>query len=251
MWSWAVPKGPTLDAGARRLAVQVEEHELDEHLVLEDARKVVWDTGFYQPAADPRTALDDGHLRFVLAGHKLRGAFALSQTRMGGDDRNWILVKVDDKTDDAAAKAEAETLAARIAGGADFAKLAIESSDDAATKRRGGDLGWFGADTYGSAFGMQVAALSDGQTSAPFKTDAGWVIVQRTASRQVAAGNDNLRAQVRETIGRRKLEDEWNRWLREMRGEAYVDVGTLNGYHEALNLLRGQRASREAQALTS
>jgi peptidyl-prolyl cis-trans isomerase SurA len=33
-----------------------------------------------------------------------------------------------------------------------------------------------------------------------------------------------LRAQVRETIGRRKLEDEWNRWLREMRGEAFVDV---------------------------
>ena len=140
-----------------------------------------------------------------------------------------ILVKVDDKTDDAAAKAKAETLAARIAGGADFAKLAAESSDDNATKRRGGDLGWFGADTYGSAFGMQVAALSDGQASAPFKTDAGWVIVQRSASRQVAAGNDNLRAQVRETIGRRKLEDEWNRWLREMRGEAFVDVRDAQG----------------------
>ncbi|QDA56763.1 peptidylprolyl isomerase [Thermomonas aquatica] len=140
-----------------------------------------------------------------------------------------ILVKVDDKTDDAAAKAKADTLAARIAGGADFAKLAAESSDDNATKRRGGDLGWFGADTYGSAFGMQVAALSDGQASAPFKTDAGWVIVQRSASRQVAAGNDNLRAQVRETIGRRKLEDEWNRFLREMRGEAFVDVRDAAG----------------------
>lgn len=137
-----------------------------------------------------------------------------------------ILVKVDEKTDDAAAKAEADTLAARIAGGADFAKLAAESSDDDATKRRGGDLGWFGADTYGNAFGMQVASLSDGQTSAPFKTDAGWVIVQRTASRQIAGGSETLRAQVRETIGRRKLEDEWNRWLREMRGEAFVDVRT-------------------------
>lgn len=140
-----------------------------------------------------------------------------------------IVVKVDDKTDDGAAKAEAETLAARIAGGADFAKLAAESSDDDATKRRGGDLGWFGADTYGSAFGMQVAALSDGQTSAPFKTDAGWVIVQRSASRQVTAGNDSMRAQVRETIGRRKLEDEWNRFLREMRGEAFVDVRDASG----------------------
>ena len=135
-----------------------------------------------------------------------------------------ILIKVDDKTDDAAAKSKAETLAARIAGGAEFAKLAGESSDDAATKRRGGDMGWFGADTYGTDFGMQIASLSDGQTSAPFKTEAGWVIVQRIGSRQVAAANESQRAQVRETIGRRKLEEEWNRFLREMRGEAFVDV---------------------------
>ena len=135
-----------------------------------------------------------------------------------------ILVKVDDKTDDAMAKSKADTLAARIAGGADFAKVAGESSEDAATRRRGGDLGWFGADTYGTDFGMQVAALSDGQSSAPFKTDAGWVIVQRIGSRQVAAADENQRAQIRETIGRRKLEEEWNRFLREMRGEAFVDV---------------------------
>jgi peptidyl-prolyl cis-trans isomerase SurA len=135
-----------------------------------------------------------------------------------------ILVKVDDKTDDATARSRAETLAARITGGAEFAKLAAESSDDVATKRRGGDMGWFGADTYGTDFSMQVASLSDGQTSAPFKTEAGWVIVQRIGSRQVAAANESQRAQVRETIGRRKLEEEWNRFLREMRGEAFVDV---------------------------
>ena len=140
-----------------------------------------------------------------------------------------ILVKVDDKTDDAVAKSTADTLAARITGGADFAKLAGESSDDAATKRRGGDLGWFGADTYGTDFGMQVAALSDGQASAPFKTDAGWVIVQRIGSRQVAAADGSQRAQIRETIGRRKLEEEWNRYLREMRGEAFVDVRDATG----------------------
>jgi bifunctional non-homologous end joining protein LigD len=95
--SWAVPKGPSLDPGNRRLAVRVEDHELDEHLTLEDDRKVVWDTGPYRPATDPWPALEGGHLRFVLAGHKLRGAFALSQTRMGGDERNWILLKVDDE----------------------------------------------------------------------------------------------------------------------------------------------------------
>jgi bifunctional non-homologous end joining protein LigD len=68
-----------------------------EHLDYEDDRKVVWDTGVYAPAVDPAAALAGGHLRFVLAGHKLRGTFALTRTRMGGNDRNWILVKVEDE----------------------------------------------------------------------------------------------------------------------------------------------------------
>ncbi len=147
-----------------------------------------------------------------------------------------ILVKIDDKTDDATAKSKADTLAARLAGGADFTKLAAESSDDATTKRRGGDLGWLTADTYGNAYAMHIAALDDNGISAPFKTDDGWVIVQRTGNRQIAAGDENLRSQVRETIGRRKLEEEWNRFLREMRGEAYVDTRDANGKSTAPKL---------------
>ncbi len=45
----------------------------------------------------PPTALDAGHLKVVLHGERLRGAFALTRTRLGGDDRNWMLVKVDDE----------------------------------------------------------------------------------------------------------------------------------------------------------
>ena len=103
--SWAVPKGPSLDPKAKRLAVQVDDHDM-EHLEFEgrseseDGRvqtKIVWDTGLYQPAEPPGPALERGHLRFVVAGHKLRGAFALTRTRMGGNERNWILVKIDDE----------------------------------------------------------------------------------------------------------------------------------------------------------
>jgi DNA ligase D-like protein (predicted 3'-phosphoesterase) len=94
--SWAVPKGPTLDPAVRRLAIRVEDHELGEHLAYEDERKVVWDAGTYEPATDPRPALDRGHLRFAVAGTRLHGEFALSRTRMGGDSRNWILIKLDD-----------------------------------------------------------------------------------------------------------------------------------------------------------
>jgi peptidyl-prolyl cis-trans isomerase SurA len=125
---------------------------------------------------------------------------------------------------DAQAKAKIDTLAARLAGGADFQALARENSQDTNSGPKGGDLGWFTQETYGPEFGTQVAALQDGQVSAPFKSSAGWHIVQRIGSRQADVGSDNRRAQLRESIGQRKLEDEWNRFLREIRGEAYVDI---------------------------
>lgn len=142
-----------------------------------------------------------------------------------------ILIRVDDNTSDAQARTQAETLRARIAGGADFAEVAREHSADPSSKERGGDLGWFAQEQFGIDFGAQVARLQDAEVSAPFRTQAGWHIVERIGSRQAAAGNDNLRSQVRETIGRRKLEDQWNRFLSELRGEAFVDV--RNGEAEA------------------
>ena len=36
-------------------------------------------------------------MKVALYGHKLTGAYALTHTRMGGDEQNWILVKVDDE----------------------------------------------------------------------------------------------------------------------------------------------------------
>src|SRR3546814_16559059 len=94
---------------------------------------------------------------------------------------------------DNAAREKLETLRARITGGADFAELAQENSQDEATADRGGALGWFTQDTYGVDFGAQVAALQAGQVSAPFTTEAGWHIVKREGSRQVAAADDNTR----------------------------------------------------------
>ena len=125
---------------------------------------------------------------------------------------------------DGEAKARIDALRARIAGGADFQAVARESSDDTVSREEGGDLGWFTQDEFGPEFGGQVAALEDGQVSAPFRTQAGWHIVQRVGSRQAGVDDENRREQVRESIGQRKLEDEWNRYVREMRGEAYVDI---------------------------
>ncbi|MBL8264595.1 MAG: peptidylprolyl isomerase [Xanthomonadaceae bacterium] len=135
-----------------------------------------------------------------------------------------ILVRTPENGDDAAAKAKIDTLLARVRGGADFAEVASKESEDTASKPRGGDLGWFGQDDFGPEFGKQVSALTDGQVSTAFKTQSGWHIVQRIASRQINATNENRRAKAREAIGQRKFEAQWDTFLRQIRGEAFIDI---------------------------
>ena len=97
MRSWAVPKGPSLDPAAKRLAVQVEDHGLahnDFEGGLGDGAVIVWDRGTYEQGgrvAWPE-ALDRGHAVFVLHGEKLRGGFALQRTRPGAKPQ-WLLIK--------------------------------------------------------------------------------------------------------------------------------------------------------------
>ncbi|GGK00283.1 peptidylprolyl isomerase [Luteimonas terricola] len=131
--------------------------------------------------------------------------------------------------DDAAAKTRIDSLHAQVTGGADFGTVAREDSDDSSTRAAGGDLGWFAQETFGPQFGDQVAALQDGEVSAPFRSQAGWHILQRTSTRQADVNAENRRNQAREAIGQRKLEDEWNRFLREMRGEAFIDIRPSSG----------------------
>ncbi len=158
---------------------------------------------------------------------ELRDASQSVQTVTEYNGRH-ILVRVTEVQDAAAAKARIDTLRARISGGADFGDVARESSEDANTRSQGGDLGWFEANAFGPTFGSAVTSVADGGVSQAFRTEAGWHIVQRVGSRQTDGSSANRRAQVRETIGRRKLEDEYDRFLREMRGEAYVDYRIAN-----------------------
>ena len=105
--SWAVPRGPTLDPTARRLAVQVEDHPLG-YFAFEGVIPageygggdvIVWDWGRWAPEPgqpDPPAALDGGELKFRLDGEKLQGRFVLIRTERSARERRtrptWLLI---------------------------------------------------------------------------------------------------------------------------------------------------------------
>ena len=100
--SWAIPKGPSLDPGQKRLAVQVEDHPL-EYAGFEGeipagqygAGEVeIWDSGTWVPLGDPIKGLDKGHIKFQLNGEILKGAWALVRMNERDDKKeNWLLIK--------------------------------------------------------------------------------------------------------------------------------------------------------------
>ena len=107
--SWAVPKGPSLDPGDKRLAMQVEDHPVSyfhfEGKIPEGnygaGTVMVWDTGTWEPLGDEHAMLSKGDLKFHLEGEKLKGEFVLARMRSrrpGSKGTEWLLIK---KKDDA------------------------------------------------------------------------------------------------------------------------------------------------------
>ncbi len=102
--SWAVPKGPSLDARTKRLAMHVEDHPIEygdfEGVIPSGYGAgivMLWDRGTWTPEVDDvDAALKKGDLKFTLEGYKLKGSWVLVRTRggPGGDaGRSWLLIK--------------------------------------------------------------------------------------------------------------------------------------------------------------
>lgn len=141
--SWAVPKGPSRDPDVKRLAIKVEDHPVEYGKFEGDIPKGhygaghvdIWDHGSWTPDGDPRRGLAKGHLRFTLRGGTLKGAWAL--LRLGKEDNQWLLRKLDDE--DAVEGDDAEAaLARRGRASAKSAAAKSTASRSAATKSASG-----------------------------------------------------------------------------------------------------------------
>lgn len=89
-----------------------------------------------------------------------------------------ILIEVNDKTDDAKAKARIEEIQQRLDKGEDFAKLAKEFSQDPGSANTGGDLGFAGPGVYDPAFEDALYKLNKDQVSAPVRTEFGYHLIK-------------------------------------------------------------------------
>ncbi|GMR03204.1 MAG: DNA polymerase ligase N-terminal domain-containing protein [Thermodesulfovibrionia bacterium] len=91
--SWAVPKGPPVEKGVKRLAVQVEDHEISyidfQGTIPEGqygAGKVkIWDKGTYEIESE-----DPKRIVFELKGKRLKGRYTLVHLK----DKQWLLIKL-------------------------------------------------------------------------------------------------------------------------------------------------------------
>jgi len=103
--SWALPKGPPLIVGERRLAIMTTDHELsfgDFAGMIPDREYgagiiTIWDQGWYTPEGDPVDALARGELRFMLHGIHLTGRFRLIQPQHRkwqerAESKKWLLI---------------------------------------------------------------------------------------------------------------------------------------------------------------
>ena len=101
--SWAVPKGPTLDPGAKHFAAHVEDHPL-EYGGFEGTipagnygagSVMLWDRGRFELLGDTSgmEQVARGDLKFRLHGEKLQGEFALVHMKGRGKGNEWLLIK--------------------------------------------------------------------------------------------------------------------------------------------------------------
>lgn len=103
--SWAVPKGPTLDPGEKRLAMMVEDHPIEygsfEGVIPKGnygaGSVMLWDRGTYELLGDASAEeqLARGDFKFRLHGEKITGEFAIVRMKRGKGNE-WLLLKKKD-----------------------------------------------------------------------------------------------------------------------------------------------------------
>ena len=136
-----------------------------------------------------------------------------------------ILVKVNESTSEAEAKARIERLRERLIAGAKFEDIARANSEDASAAK-GGDLGWLSPGDTVPDFEHAMDKLKIGEISEPVRSPFGWHLIEVLGRRKQDITKEREREQARQAIRQRKSDEQWDEFIRQLRDRTYVEYKT-------------------------
>jgi len=147
-----------------------------------------------------------------------------SQVMITEFNARHIMIETNDLISPRQAMEQIRDIHQQLVDGADFAELAKEYSDDISSANLGGDMGWFQPQAYGERMAQTLEALKDGEISEPFQTEVGWHIIERLGMREKDVTVEALRNAARGNLQQQKVDIELQKFLQEMRDEAFVEI---------------------------
>lgn len=146
--------------------------------------------GRYGPAFDALVErLSVGELSPVVEGPEGFHIVRVDGLRKGARYTGRYILIRDGAEGEAEARRRAAAVMKRLQGGADFAKVAVEVSEDAESQARGGDLGTFQPGRLGPQTDAILETLPIGELSGPIRVDGGFQIV-KLSDRQFLPAED-------------------------------------------------------------
>ena len=158
----------------------------------------------------------------IVALNDVRGAEQILELQ---SHTRHILISPNEVLDERAVQQKMTDILRRVRSGEQsFEDAARLESEDTYSAARGGDLGWNGPGAFVPVFEEQVARLSPGEISDPFRSPFGWHVVQLLDRQERDTTEEVRRQRAIEAIQASKEEQETAIWLRQLRDEAFVDV---------------------------
>ncbi|MEQ8482839.1 MAG: peptidylprolyl isomerase [Pseudomonadales bacterium] len=108
--------------------------------------------------------------------------------------------------------------------GEDFAALARQHSEDPGSALNGGDLGWTSGNEFVPEFREAMAATPTGELSEPFRSQYGWHVLEVQERRDQDMSQEARRNMALQILHQRRFDEELQKWQKELRDEAYVEV---------------------------
>jgi len=112
----------------------------------------------------------------------------------------------------------------QLQNGASFDTLAAQISEDPNSADNGGELPWFSQGQMPKEIEDMANSLRTQQISQPFRTQFGWHLMQLLDRRTRAVDDSALREQANGALRQSKIEQETQRWLRQLRDESFVEI---------------------------